>query len=70
MTGFLSSLFWGLLLLSLLVVIHEAGHFLFARLFRVRVTEFFLGMPSRIRLAFRSKKYGTLFGVTPVLLGG
>ena len=52
------------------MVIHEAGHFLFARLFRVRVTEFFLGMPSRIRLAFRSKKYGTLFGVTPVLLGG
>ncbi|MBQ6395119.1 MAG: site-2 protease family protein [Atopobiaceae bacterium] len=70
MGGFFSALFWGLLVLSLLVVIHEAGHFLLARLFRVRVTEFFLGMPFKYRLAVRSQKNGTLFGVTPLLLGG
>lgn len=28
--------------LSLLVIIHEGGHFLFARLFKVRVTKFYL----------------------------
>ena len=66
----LSVVFWGLLVLSLLVFIHEGGHFLAARAFGMRVTEFFLGMPSRFRLAFKSKRYGTEFGVTPILLGG
>ena len=28
--------------LSLLIVIHEGGHFLFARLFKVRVNKFYL----------------------------
>jgi regulator of sigma E protease len=36
----------------------------------VRVTEFFLGMPSRIKISHRSKRYGTEFGVTPILIGG
>ena len=66
----ISVVFWGLLVLSLLVFIHEGGHFLAARAFGMRVTEFFLGMPSRFRLAFKSKRYGTEFGVTPILLGG
>ena len=70
MTGFLSSLFWGLLTLSLLVFIHEGGHFLAARAFGIRVTEFFLGLPSRYKISRRSKRYGTEFGVTPFLLGG
>lgn len=68
--GFLSSLFWGILLLSFLVLIHEGAHFCAARLFHVRVTEFFLGMPSRLRISFRSKRFGTEFGVTPLLIGG
>lgn len=66
----LSSIFWGLLLLSVLVFIHEGGHYLAARLLNVRVKEFFLGMPCPVRLAHRSKDHGTLVGVTPVLLGG
>lgn len=66
----LSAIFWGLLVLSILVFVHEGGHYLAARAFGVRVTEFFLGMPCRLRLAHKSKKYGTLIGVTPVLLGG
>ena len=68
--GALSAVFWGLLVLSLLVFAHEGGHFLAARLFGVRVTEFFLGLPSRWRLSTKSKTYGTEFGVTPFLLGG
>lgn len=68
--GFLAALFWGLLLLSTLVFIHEAGHYLAARAFGVRVTEFMLGLPCRWSLSFKSKKVGTRIGVTPVLLGG
>ena len=68
--GFLAALFWGLLLLSALVFIHEAGHYLAARAFGVRVTEFMLGLPCRWSLSFKSKKVGTRIGVTPVLLGG
>ena len=37
----LSSVFWGLLMLSVLVFLHEGGHFLAARACGVRVTEFF-----------------------------
>jgi len=38
--------------------------------FTWRVTEFFLGMPCRVRLSHKSEKYGTEVGVTPILLGG
>ena len=40
--------FWGLLLLSALVFLHEGGHFLAARACGVRVTEYFLGLPCRL----------------------
>lgn len=66
----LSTVFWGVLVLSILVFIHEGGHYLAASSFGVRVSEFFLGMPSRFRIATRLKKRGTMVGVTPVLLGG
>lgn len=62
--------FWGLLFLSLLVVVHEAGHYFVARAFGVRVTEFYLGLPCRFRLFIKSRRHGTEFGVTPLLLGG
>ena len=44
-SGFISAVFWGVLVLSCLVFIHEGGHFLAARAFGMRVTEFFLGLP-------------------------
>lgn len=65
-----SCVFWGVIVLSVLVFAHEAGHFLAARACGVRVTEFFLGMPCRVRLSRRSRRRGTEYGVTPVLLGG
>ncbi len=68
--GFLKAVFWGLLSLSLLVFVHEAGHFIASRIFHFRVTEFFLGLPCRYNISRRSKKEGTLYGVTPLLLGG
>ena len=68
--AFIGPLFWGLVLLSALVFVHEGGHFLAARVCGVRVLEFFLGMPCRFNLHHVSKRIGTKFGVTPILLGG
>lgn len=68
--GVIWTVFWGVLVLSVLVFLHEGGHYLAARAFRVRATEFFLGLPSRFKLSFKSRRVGTEFGVTPVLLGG
>jgi len=45
-----------LLLLSIMVVIHELGHFLFAKLFRVTVLEFSIGMGPAIYTTKRKKK--------------
>lgn len=66
----LTTIFWGVVVLSVLVFVHEGGHFIAARACGVRVTEFFLGLPCRWRLSRASKRIGTRFGVTPLLLGG
>lgn len=68
--GFIGPVFWGLILLSALVFVHEGGHFLAARACGVRVLEFFLGMPCRFNIHHTSKRIGTKFGVTPILIGG
>lgn len=66
----IAPIFWGVLLLSVLVFVHEGGHFLAARACGVRVTELFLGMPCRFNVHFSSKRIGTKFGATPLLIGG
>ena len=53
--------------LSVLVFVHEGGHYLTARAFGVRVTEFMIGLPGP-RVGFTW--HGTKFGVTAVPLGG
>lgn len=45
-----------LLLLSIMVVIHELGHFLFAKLFKVKVLEFSIGMGPAIFTTGKKKK--------------
>ncbi len=67
-TGALA-VFWGILTFSILVVVHEGGHFLAARLFGVSVHEFMIGLPGP-SLRFRSKKSGVYYGVTAFPLGG
>lgn len=60
-----------LLSLSLLVFIHELGHFLAARLFKVRVERFFLFFDWKFALLrYRSKRTGTLYGIGWLPLGG
>lgn len=60
----------GLIILSLLVVVHEAGHYIVARLCGMRATELFIGMPCKHKLSFVGKRSGTEYGITPLLLGG
>ncbi len=54
------------LAICFLVFIHEAGHFLAARAFGVRVTELMLGLRPGVGFT----RGGTRYGVTVVLLGG
>lgn len=63
----LLTVFWGLVLLVILVVVHELGHFIAARKFGVRVTEFMVGMPGP-NIGF--ERNGTRYGVTCIPLGG
>jgi regulator of sigma E protease len=58
---------WGVVTFSLLVVVHEGGHFLAARLFGVRVHEFMIGLPGP---AVRVRVGDTAYGVSMVPFGG
>ena len=56
-----------LLVLSILVFVHELGHFLFSKLFKVRVDEFALGFPPRV---FSFTKGETTYSLNALPLGG
>ncbi len=57
-----------LLLLSLMVIIHELGHFLFAKLFKVKILEFSVGMgPAIYTTKKKNKSHG---GEVPFELSG
>jgi regulator of sigma E protease len=58
-----------LLSLSLLVIIHEFGHFIFARLFKTRVEKFYLFFNPWFSL-FKIKRGDTEYGVGWLPLGG
>ena len=55
-------------LLGVLVTIHEYGHFIFARIFKVHVQRFSIGMGPVIYK--RLDKYGTEFAISALPLGG
>ena len=57
--------------LSLLVIVHEAGHFLFARLFKIRVEKFCLFFDPWFTLfKFKPKKSDTEYAIGWLPLGG
>ena len=58
-----------LLIFGFLIFIHELGHFLFARLFKVDVTEFSIGMGPKI-FSRVSKKSGILYSLRLFPIGG
>ena len=68
MLEFISSVWWMLVTLGVLVTFHEYGHFWMARKFGVQVLKFSVGYGK----LFWSKKdkHGTEFGLAPIPLGG
>lgn len=67
----LTTIFQLLLSLSLLVFIHEMGHFLAARIFKVRVEAFYLFFNPWFSLfKYKSKRSGTVYGLGWLPLGG
>ena len=58
-----------ILALSILVVIHEFGHFVFARLFKIRVEKFYLFFPPAI-FKYKPKNSDTEWGIGSIPLGG
>lgn len=58
---------WGVLTFSILVVMHEGGHFLAARAFGVKVHEFMVGLPGP---ALRFRAWDMDWGVTAIPFGG
>lgn len=65
--GVISVIFWGIVVLAVLVVVHELGHFIAARSFGVRVTEFMIGLPGP---SIGFSRGGTRYGITCIPLGG
>lgn len=65
--GVISVIFWGVVVLAVLVLVHELGHFIAARAFGVRVTEFMIGLPGP---SIGFTRGGTRYGITCIPLGG
>lgn len=58
-----------ILSLSLLVLVHEFGHYITARMFRIRVEKFYLFFPPAL-FKFKPKGSDTEFGIGCIPLGG
>ena len=59
--NFLPYIGWVLLAIMILVFVHELGHFLFAKLFKMRVDKFSVGFPPKV--------IGTTVGETEYVIG-
>src|SRR5438094_9094937 len=55
------------IIILLVIVVHEAGHFTFAKLFRIKVEEFFVGFGPRL---WSTRRGETEYGVKLLPLGG
>src|SRR5450759_4690733 len=64
----IAAVFWGVVTFSVLVLLHEGGHFLAARAFGVKVHVFMLRLPGPA-LRRRSKRICISYGVTAIPLG-
>lgn len=61
MLEILSYVFWVVLAITILVFVHEMGHFLLAKLFKMRVERFSVGFPPKL--------FGKKFGDTEYVIG-
>lgn len=62
-------IFISILGLGLLIFVHEAGHFLAGKVLKLKVTEFFIGLPIG-RPLIKWTRGETSYGIKPVLFGG
>ena len=58
-----------ILLLAILIVVHEFGHFMAARTMKIDVREFSVGFGPKLA-GWKSKKYETTFAIRAVPMGG
>lgn len=63
----ISTVFWFIVIIVILVLVHEVGHFAAARAFGVRVTEFMIGLPGP---SIGFERNGCRYGITAIPLGG
>lgn len=66
-------MFWyvllALLMLGVMIMVHEAGHYFASRACGIAVKEFSIGFGPKL-IQWKSKKTGTLFSIRPIPLGG
>ncbi len=58
-----------ILLLAILIVVHEFGHFMAARWMKIDVREFAVGFGPKL-IGWKSKKYETTFAIRAIPMGG
>lgn len=61
------TIIFAILVFSLIIFVHELGHFLAARMFKVKVLEFAIGMGPKI---FSKEKNGTKYSLRAIPVGG
>ena len=65
----MGSILLAILLLAILIVVHELGHFWAARLMGIEVTEFGVGFGPKL-FGWKSRKHGTNYVIRAIPLGG
>jgi regulator of sigma E protease len=68
MSEIAGSIWWMLVALGVLVTLHEFGHFIVARFFKVKVLRFSIGFGKP--LWSKTDRHGTEFAIAPIPLGG
>ena len=67
--GTLGTILIAILVFGLLIFIHEFGHYIFARIFKVTITEFSIGMGPKL-VWYDSKKTGIRYALSMIPIGG
>ena len=67
--GTLLTIVLALLVFGFLIFIHEFGHYLFARIFKVKINEFSIGMGPKL-MSYKSKKTGINYALSMLPIGG
>ncbi len=63
------TIFLSILIFGFLIFIHEFGHYIFARIFKVTITEFSIGMGPKL-VWYDSKKTGIRYCISAIPFGG